>query len=160
MPPTTDKRSQGRKNACAIEGFADEKREQLWSLHKDKIKKKPSHRGSNCHIWSGSLQNGYPSLSQGHAQSKIKVHILALWKGKGVLPSEGTVASHLCHNKKCINPDHLICENIKDNNRRKGCLCQLMDSEGSLWNLCPHGPHRCINPDAENLEAFVPHKME
>jgi len=40
-----------------------------------------------------------------------------------------TDASHLCHNPKCANPDHLIVETRKANHSRKNCLFKIM---------CPH----------------------
>jgi hypothetical protein len=151
----SDLRSQGRKNACVLFKFSDEEKRRLWDANKHHVFKKPSMRSGDCHLWSGSLQNGYPSVSQGHAASKIKVHILAAWVTTQELPGESHVASHLCHRKKCINPKHLVIESITKNNQRKGCLCQLIDSAGKRWNLCPHEP-KCINPDEENIGTFQP----
>jgi len=78
---------------------------------------------------------------------RIGVHVLALIAaGKGppwCLPprhptstkSAFWVASHLCHNKSCTNPDHLIWEPNWANRQRDGCL-------GGA--ACVHVPYKCI----------------
>jgi len=78
---------------------------------------------------------------------RVSVHILALvLAGRG--PPERSpprhptsnkqafwVASHLCHNKSCTQPDHLVWEPNWANRQRDGCL------GGSC---CVHLPYKCI----------------
>jgi len=45
------------------------------------------------------------------------------------------VASHLCHNKSCTNPDHLIWEPNWANRQRDGCMG---------GDVCVHVPYKCI----------------
>jgi len=78
---------------------------------------------------------------------RIAVHVLALIAaGRGPPPTPPPrhptstkqafwVASHLCHNKSCTNPDHLIWEPNWANRQRDGCL-------GGA--VCVHVPYRCI----------------
>ena len=54
-----------------------------------------------CWLWRGSVNlRGY---GQFHATS---VHICAYKEWKGEIP-HGMTIDHICHNKLCINPDHL-----------------------------------------------------
>jgi hypothetical protein len=78
---------------------------------------------------------------------RVSVHILALvLAGRGPPerppprhPSSNKqafwVASHLCHNKSCTQPDHLVWEPNWANRQRDGCL------GGSC---CVHLPYKCI----------------
>jgi len=78
---------------------------------------------------------------------RIGVHVLALIAAGRGPPSSPPprhptstkqafwVASHLCHNKSCTNPDHLIWEPNWANRQRDGCL-------GSA--ACVHLPYKCI----------------
>jgi len=82
---------------------------------------------------------------------RISVHVLAIViAGKrlpeGICPAHPTskrkkgafwTASHLCHNKSCSNPDHLVWEPNWFNRQRDGCL-------GLPY--CSHGPDFCLRP--------------
>lgn len=54
------------------------------------------------------------------------------------------VASHLCHNPKCVNAEHLVWEPSWFNRLRDNC---------GGGDGCVHRPHRCLAPhrDAEEL---------
>ncbi len=147
-----DLRRQGRRNLPAIHQVDTTDLCKMWGAGMRRLVQDPE---TGCHVWTGSTQNGYPSISRGHAKSKIKVHMLALYLRKGVLPDPKTVVSHLCHNKKCCNPDHLIIESISSNNDRKACMHSLVDTAGVKWTLCRHTP-KCLRADSENLSGFVP----
>jgi len=157
-----DLRTQGRLNKVTLENYSDAKLLELWTSNS--LKRQLCSNAaeavpfSDCHIWSGSTQNGYPSLSMGHATSKVKVHILALWTVNGATPDSGQVSSHLCHRKRCINPSHLVLESITCNNSRKGCLCALQDLMGNVWTLCPHNP-KCLRRDTDTVGNFIPHVL-
>jgi hypothetical protein len=154
----SDKRAQGRKNQCTLAHLTDKQRVALWDKEKCKVKELKDDQDENstpCHIWTGSTQNGYPAISQGHGKSKLKVHILASWIKHRSLPQEKEVTSHLCHRKTCINPDHLVIESIASNNARKGCLKALQVENGKIFNLCWHDPP-CMRRDEATLGTFVP----
>jgi hypothetical protein len=157
----SDKRSLGRLNACVLDSLNEEQLAKLWSENSAHHQKLSNANApipfSDCWMWEGSLQNGYPSLSQGHARSKIKVHILAAYQLAARTPTSGEVVSHRCHRKKCINPEHLVIESISKNNARKGCLRALVDHSGNVWNLCWHLEHPCLRADTDILGEFTPH---
>lgn len=66
-----------------------------------------------CWNWTKScVQNGY-----GHFGSQGKhylAHVEAYKAYKGPIP-EGLQVRHMCHNKKCINPGHLLLGTQQDN---------------------------------------------
>jgi len=112
---------------------------------------------TKCWLWQGSTQNGYPSVSIGHGRSKLKMHILAAYIRGGKLPDPGEVASHLCHNKLCVSPLHIVVESIAANNSRKGCVCCIRVKDGEIWNACCHVP-MCLGPDTP--AGFAPSKLK
>ena len=105
---------------------------------------------SACHIWKevpkvAGFENGYPVLMYRKSVSKfaavpyLKIHQLAVFTKHGVRTGLGEksdveaahqstnavasrlTASHLCHNKPCINPDHLWPERSGPNRARNLC---------------------------------------
>ena len=50
----------------------------------------------------------------------ISIYHLSLYAARGV-PDPGKVASHLCHNANCFNPNHLVCESQILNWQRNHC---------------------------------------
>lgn len=65
----------------------------------------PLLNGSHCHLWTGSTNNsGY---GQTWLNGSMKyVHRLAYENKFGKI-ADGKEMGHLCHNKTCMNPDHL-----------------------------------------------------
>lgn len=109
------------------------------------------------HCWNdnGMIQNGYPSVSYSHDEANIQVSHLALrvTNGDEGVPkrSQSETASHLCHNKLCIRPSHIVKESIGQNGRRNNCLAFVVCPHGTRINACGHTP-RCILPfDKTNL---------
>jgi len=154
-----DKRSLGRKNRIVLLSFTDSELSALWEKYHHTVAMVENSTEpapfSGCWVWQGSLQNGYPAVSQGHGKSKIKIHILAAWTLYGRMPGEEEVVSHRCHRKVCIRPEHLIIETINANNQRKGCLRALVDHNSQVWNLCWHYP-QCLRRDTEVVGDFMP----
>lgn len=155
----SDKRSHGRKNKIIGSDFQEKELQKIFEDAMDNAKLLSNDdqvtSPSSCLIYTGSYQNGYPSLSRGHAKSKIKLHIISAWKTHGRFPQEKECVSHLCHRKGCIKPSHLIIESLKMNNERVGCLHAFKDDLSKIWNLCRHDP-RCLLPDEENTKGFKP----
>ncbi|KAK9245420.1 zinc-binding loop region of homing endonuclease, partial [Lipomyces tetrasporus] len=58
--------------------------------------------------------------------------------------------SHLCHNGKCFNPEHLIAESGANNQRRKICNGQrILVHDGFSYHPCPRRVEKlrkCILP--------------
>jgi hypothetical protein len=73
---------------------------------------------------------GYAQMHIQKGCPKVLVHVLSFWIHKGAFPEEeGKDISHLCNTPLCINPDHLVRESTKINQKRKGC-------KGTI--KCPH----------------------
>jgi Zinc-binding loop region of homing endonuclease len=118
---------------------------------------------TRCWLWKGRL------LPEGYAQIKRKTpaqilsgdndkntgvnflfHRIAYVSKHGEDVKDG--ASHLCGVARCFNPDHIVDEPIKENNRRKGCngilICPHHGTE--IVNLCAHSPP-CIKSTPKDL---------
>lgn len=152
-----DNRKNGRKNPIVISQWPEE---QILTYLKENVKTKAIKRVSNqeedypfddCHLWTESFQNGYPAISQGHAKSKIKVHIMIAYEKFRKFPMHNQVVSHLCHRKACINPNHIIIEPIVANNRRLGCICTIkVPTSIFVVGACIHEPV-CLRRDTDNI---------
>ena len=87
----------------------------------------PGHRRdevTGCLLYKGSVRqtDGYCHITylNGNNWTSMSAHRAALMVEKrGKLPK--LQASHLCHEKTCINPEHLNLESAAINNRRKIC---------------------------------------
>src|SRR5215471_2946554 len=74
-------------------------------------------------------------------------------------PNGTDEVSHLCHNHRCFNPDHILVESKDTNRKRWGCVgawiikCAV---DGTIYHPCRHGEgeqrRKCILPRIE-LEA-------
>ncbi len=80
---------------------------------------------------------------------KVYAHQLAMVaKGSGyeLLPTrsgtreEQCEVSHLCHNTRCFNPQHLVVETKRLNNARNSCVghFEIRCECGATYNPCPH----------------------
>ena len=78
-------------------------------------------------------------------QTAWLLHILAYLAVNGHAPQQH--CSHLCDNRACFNPDHLVDESVEENNRRKGCWGDILCPEHghAIVQFCSHSP-RCIRP--------------
>lgn len=67
-----------------------------------------------CHIWQkGTNNHGYGRLTIGGQQAFV--HRLALVAKIGRHIDPAMTASHLCHDKLCCNPKHILEESMKAN---------------------------------------------
>lgn len=71
---------------------------------------------NGCWIWRGSKANkrgGYGQLSNGRGKV-LKTHRISYEYFKGRIPRKSLIR-HICDNPPCVNPDHLLLGNHKDN---------------------------------------------
>lgn len=71
------------------------------------------HKTETCWEWVGGKQpRGYGTFG---VEGKIKLAHRVAWEWlRGPIP-EGMVIDHICHNRSCVNPDHLRVATIKQN---------------------------------------------
>ena len=54
---------------------------------------------------------------------QIYAYQLIYWAGNALIPSKGEMVRHQCHNRRCINPEHLLHgdqrENLQDSKERQ-----------------------------------------
>lgn len=121
-----------------------------------KQKNKATTNKKNCILlkMAPSKPGGYIQLFV-NSNTKVLAHVLARFDDWNKLqehikdPSffQGKDVSHLCGNCLCVNPDHLILEDSKTNQRRKGCkgyvTCPCPCNH--TFNVCSCDPvNKCI----------------
>lgn len=97
-------------------------------------------QNEHCLLWSGAQRNSYGILENRFRGNKIKipVHRLAYFLKHNCEPlSPEMHVSHLCHNKLCINVEHLSLEPQAINNSR-----QICKNEGECYGH--HGFQNCL----------------
>jgi hypothetical protein len=73
-------------------------------------------RDTGCWEWRGFIRNGY-GTSRIHGSKNVHRWAYIFWHGRD---PDGLDVSHLCHNRRCCNPDHLVAETRRDNMQRSG----------------------------------------
>ena len=63
-------------------------------------------------------------------QRRLYAYQLVYWAGNALLPTTDEVVRHLCHNRRCIRPDHLRHGTQRDNKDDE--LTKLLDGPQSL----------------------------
>ena len=109
------------------------------------MKSTARHENGVCIVYTGYNQHGYGMIRKtiGGKFFRIYTHQLAKFHQLHInaIPA-GLVSSHLCHNKACINPDHIIFEEQLVNNQRNSCKnegrCKIihLDQNGNRLPDC------------------------
>ena len=89
---------------------------------------------SGCLIWTGALdRDGYGLTYVG---APWAAHRLAWLLAHGPI-ADGLVIDHLCHNRTCIEPDHLRVVTREQNNRNVRPVGRL----GEVWDALQPNPY-------------------
>jgi hypothetical protein len=79
-----------------------------------------TEQAGDCLIWTGSkYPNGYGLFAQNKKRHLAHRHAFVL--SIGPIP-EGMLVDHTCHNKACVNPEHLRLATVKQNQENLGGL--------------------------------------
>ncbi len=90
---------------------------------------------SGCWIWLASLNSeGRPRVNPRRVNGRNGTDMAYRFTCEAVRGRKpaGLVHSHLCHNKLCVNPDHIIYETQSENLRRRD---RLMTAPGSVGRV-------------------------
>jgi hypothetical protein len=72
-------------------------------------------KSGECWLWTGAVSSGYGRIKGAPPQKEMLLaHRAAYEMAKGPIP-EGMVIDHTCHQKLCVNPDHLRAVTTKQN---------------------------------------------
>lgn len=72
-----------------------------------------------CWLWKSCVVRGYGVIQDG--PKLLKAHRVAYELAKGPIP-RGLIVLHKCYNPLCVNPDHLVAGDHKENARdREAC---------------------------------------
>lgn len=91
------------------------------------------NKDTGCWEWNGANHNGYGLLSQGWKKTPYKAHRLAVLFATGTQPNGHVL--HLCDNPSCVNPEHLMVGDQKENMKQASERGRL--NPISTLNLCP-----------------------
>lgn len=84
----------------------------LLDKHKDKWEPVTE---TGCFIWTGANNKGYGVLQFSSPRKLARVSRLILEEKLQRPIAEGMTASHTCHTPCCVNPDHIVEEDLKTN---------------------------------------------
>lgn len=80
-----------------------------------------------CWLWDGAHQGGYAIFST-RSDGTRKAHRVAYALAHGGL-AEGLPISHLCHNRGCVNPAHLVAESMWENTQRSPHILTVVNAQ-------------------------------
>lgn len=94
-------------------------------------------KSGDCWTWTGSRSStGYGNIGEGAPSKRVlSAHRLSYEMANGKAP-KGLVIDHKCHNRACVNPDHLQAVPQKMNGENRAGLNAHNTSgvRGVFWN--------------------------
>jgi hypothetical protein len=87
-----------------------------------------------CWNWTGSTTNGGYGMFKMGASPKV-AHRISYTYANGEIP-DGMTIDHMCHNRSCVNPDHLRIATTKENgeNRKGASGGNISGVRGVSWH--------------------------
>lgn len=91
------------------------------------------HKTDSCWLWTGATYNGYGIFRQ-DGKAQLAHRVLHRWT-KGPIP-DGIQLDHMCHNRSCVNPDHVRFSDWETNgqNRASANKNSKTGIRGVYWN--------------------------
>ena len=101
----------------------------------DRFKHYARWHESGCLVWTGTIMHkGYGTIWDGN--KNIRAHRYAWEEVNGPIPS-GKVIDHVCHNRACVNVEHLrLCTVTENNQYLSGARA---GSKSGVRNVYPSG---------------------
>ncbi len=96
---------------------------------------------------------GWVKCKVGGSKKEYYIHHLALLNANRKIELQGLLqgkqVSHLCHQRTCFNPEHLIVEDAEANRDRTRC-------KNWKWVCCPCGCNHKFNPCTHSPQCILP----
>lgn len=104
------------------------------------------NKNDECWPWLACLCGGYGHI---HMRGKVlKAHRLSYEEHKGAIPPD-KIVMHLCDNRACVNPAHLVLGSILDNNHDRDNKRRQVAKKGE-----DHGNAKLTKAGAAEIKAL------
>lgn len=110
----------------------------MWDLKTNFLARVDTEGPNGCWLWTGKthVRCGYGMMSMGSAKAGEKyAHRISYELFHGDIP-DGRIIDHMCHNRGCVNPDHLRLSDIKLNNENRAGANK--NSRSGVRGVYPH----------------------
>ena len=107
------------------------------------------HLDTGCMEWNGRLdKDGYGQFKCFSKDKWHKAHRIAFKAARGEIPV-GYEIAHLCHNKSCVNPEHLTaCSHIEN-------VRMTLSKAGGVWERARNAAQAAIKHNKKGHSIFA-----